>query len=73
MDSTLNRRGEWRQMEQRWEALLRDGRDVRVEIDVIYPDGGGPVPERFEIIETIDGVRRRPRELWNTPDGSPAS
>lgn len=71
-DSYLNRHGSWRQMEQDWERLLRSDHDVHVEIDVIYPPGGGPVPERFDIVQYIDDVRQPMERLWNTADGLPS-
>lgn len=70
-DSYLNRHGMWRQMEQDWEQMLRADMDVGVEIDVIYPAGGGPVPERFDVITFIDGERQPLRQIWNTRDGLP--
>ncbi|MGD1884888.1 MAG: DNA/RNA non-specific endonuclease [Paracoccaceae bacterium] len=69
MDSTLNQRGPWRQLEQSWEARLDAGQSVQVEIDVTYPPGGGTVPQSFRVVETIDGVTGAPQTIWNTSNG----
>ena len=54
-DANFNR-GAYRVMEDIWAKAGREGRDVRVHIDVSYP-GPGRRPDRLRVEWTIDGKR----------------
>lgn len=45
----------WRQMENQWAQALKEGKEVKVDIQLLYPSGGGGRPSRFLVEYTIDG------------------
>ncbi len=53
MNSNLNR-GAWKRMENKWADALKEGKDVKVDIQPVY-DGASKRPEAFEVQYWIDG------------------
>ncbi|MCU7558675.1 DNA/RNA non-specific endonuclease, partial [Macrococcus capreoli] len=54
MNSTLNRQGEWRKIEQAWEKALRSKppKQVKVKIEPVY-SGDSLRPDEFNVYYTI--------------------
>jgi len=55
--SSLNRGAgsPWRAMERQWEAALKAGQKVEVDMEIIYPLGGSTRPSMFRVKYWIDG------------------
>jgi filamentous hemagglutinin len=67
MDVNLNR-GAWKAMENEWSAALQRGEEVKVSIDVKYPEGSTR-PSRF-IVKYQIGTAPPERQIFkNAPGG----
>lgn len=73
MRRDLNQNGEWRDPEREWEAALKAGQGVRVDIRVIYEPGSKELrAEGFNIEYWINGkIERRTLSNVATPGGTP--
>ena len=67
MDGNLNK-GAWKQMENTWAKALREGKEVKVNIQPSYV-GDSVRPDKFYVEYTIDGGRPIAETFKNAPGG----
>lgn len=70
MDGNLNK-GAWKQMENTWAKALREGKEVKVNIQPSYV-GDSVRPDNFYVEYTIDGGRPIAETFKNAPGASNA-
>jgi len=56
MNSNLNR-GAWKKMETKWADALKEGKEVKVDIQPVY-EGASKRPVAFDVFYEIDGVEK---------------
>lgn len=57
MKSSVNRTGEFRELERLWEAAAKEGKIVQTEVKLKYPAGTSERPEWIEVIYNVDGKK----------------
>lgn len=57
MKSSVNRTGEFRELERLWEAAAKEGKTINTEIKLKYPAGTSERPEWIEVIYHVDGKK----------------
>jgi len=65
-NANLNR-GAWKRMENGWAEAIRQGKSVRVTIELVF-DGDGIRPTAFKVTQVIDGKNKH-LTFHNTPGG----
>lgn len=69
MDRTLNGAGgAWYRLEREWFDALESGSSVKVDIQPIY-SGSSLRPDKFIVVQSIDGIALDPIDMWNTATG----
>lgn len=66
-DANLNR-GAWKRMENEWARALQEGKQVKVDVEVLYPPGNMSRPDVFQVKYWING-RKYLRTFENQPGG----
>lgn len=73
MQSYLNQHGKWRDIEKGWGKAVRAGKDVEIEVEVVYYSSGNKArratPKEFIVKTVIDGKAQKPRIIKNTSSG----
>lgn len=67
MNGNLNK-GAWKQMENDWAKVLKDGKEVNVNIQPIY-SGNNQRPDRIIVKYSIDGSIPVNIDFKNPPGG----
>ena len=59
MDKEINNyhKGEWGKMEKRWAEDLKNGKSVKVKIEINYPDDTARAGS-FQVTEVVDGSKK---------------
>ena len=58
-------RSTWKKMENNWVKALTEGKDVHVDIEIVY-DGISKRPSSFIVTQTINGVKTKLEPFYNT-------